>query len=117
MYVMAFALIFFISIGYTFNKLRGPGFNKEVRYLALKRHIITASFYLIANSYVFANYWNFCFIISDTVTLTDFVPIDTWWSRTMKIIFASQGFAIPILRLSEPYFYKIMATDFAFWWF
>jgi len=114
-YVVNFVCFFAISVCYTFNKLRGPGFSKEVRYLALKRHIITASFYLIANIYIFANFYTL--MVTNVKDLEDFAYIDTWWSRSLKIIFACQGFAIPLLRLSEPYFYQIVANNFALWWF
>ena len=40
---------------------------------------------------------------------------DTWWVKTLKILFASQGFAIPLMRISEPYFYKIVSNKIKEW--
>ena len=50
-----FILTFIFSVAYTWNKMRGPSFSKEVRRLVLQRHIITALLYSITNLYMTVN--------------------------------------------------------------
>ena len=52
---LIFVATFIFSVAYTWNKMRGPSFSKEVRRLVLKRHIITALLYLITNLYMAIN--------------------------------------------------------------
>ena len=37
--------------------------------------------------------------------------IDNWWIRTFKIAFAFQGFLLPITKITEPYFYKVLLKE------
>lgn len=32
--------------------------------------------------------------------------MDNWWINGLKIFFCFQGFFLPLVRLSEPYFYQ-----------
>lgn len=54
-YVSVYLMVFVTSVLYTWSKLRGPSFSSEVRYLVLKRHIITSTVYLISNAYIIGN--------------------------------------------------------------
>ena len=112
--LVGYIVTFFISVVYTCQKLSGPGFSKEVRRLILKRHILTSLFYLISNAYVFLSITYMTF--ADQAKLYNFVAItDNALLNTLKILFAAQGFMIPILRLSEPYFYQILVKKFRMW--
>ena len=103
--------IFLFSIVYTCKKLSGAGMSKEVRNLVLKRHILTTLLYLVSNSYLFATF----FILEIPSWKNTEISLDTWWTRTLKILFICQGFFIPLARLSEPYFYEILGHKITKW--
>ena len=85
-YVFIYFLIFLTSVIYTWSKLRGPSFSKEVRYLVMKRHIITSCVYLFSNTYIFLTFFYILFI--DLDTLYSINTYNSWWTRGWKIIFA-----------------------------
>ena len=95
------------SIIFTCKKLSGPGMSKEVRGLLLKRYILAAFLYCIANIYLFAavamqlKYWE-----------DDIWEKNGWGWNILKLIFSLQGFYIPLSRFSEPYFYQIVKANF-----
>lgn len=99
-------LAYFVSVVYACRKLRGPGISKAVREQVMKRHILTIGFFIFANLYeiigIYASFY------------ADFrnqqVKYDQWYYRTLKILFAFQGYFNPILRVSEPCFYQIIAS-------
>ena len=51
-----FFLMVPISICYAWHKLSLPGLSRQVRSLILSRHIITMTFFMIVNSYVFLSW-------------------------------------------------------------
>lgn len=79
--------------------------SKQVRSLVLKRHVATMLVYMICNLYAFAN-----FLAISTIAWQNQLKIqeDNWLFRTLKILFAAQGWFIPLMRLSEPFFYQIL---------
>ena len=58
---------------------------------------------MISNFYLYMNV--FLVTIYDSEYLYEHFPMNAWWASVFKLLFAAQGFAIPFLRLSEPYFY------------
>ena len=34
--------------------------------------------------------------------------MDTWWVRMLKVLWATQGFYVPLLRFYEPYFFRVV---------
>ena len=52
--LVAYFCILIFSVIFACRKLSGPGMSKEVRGLLLKRYILAAFLYLIANIYLFA---------------------------------------------------------------
>ena len=106
-----FFLVFVVSVVYTCKKLSGPGMSKEVRNLVLKRHILTTVLYIVCNCYLFATF----FILAMPAWTSSEKELDTWYTRALKLIFVSQGFFIPLARLSEPYFYEIVGHKMSLW--
>ena len=51
---LLFLLCFLVSVIYVCRKLSGPGMNKQVRELVMKRHIFTLTAYIITWAYFFA---------------------------------------------------------------
>ena len=104
--------VFNFSIIYTWKKLSGPGMSKQVRNLVLIRHILTSVLYFLFNIYIFASP---ILVLAGNTDFTDY-ELDVWWTRLLKILFASQGFVIPLSRLSEPYFFEILGRKLKKFW-
>ena len=65
--------------------------------------------YLVCNIYAFASF--FLIIYGNRGGIT------SWWVVSVfKILFAAQGWFIPLMRLSEPYFYQILTRKISGWW-
>lgn len=105
-------LTFIISVIYTFRKLSGPSMSKQVRNLVLKRHVVTMLVYFLCNIYVFVSF--FLVVIKKWNNSGDIS--DAWYVLVFKILFASQGLLIPLMRLSEPFFYRIVLQKTKKWW-
>lgn len=74
--------------------------------------MVTTVVYLLCNLYYFVNQ----VFIMVPAWRTYFYKIDAWWVLTLKILFAAQGWFIPLMRLSEPYFYQILVSKIEKWW-
>ena len=86
--------------------------SRQVRSLVLKRHVATMLVYLICNLYAFTS---FLLPIVPSWKITGDI-YSGWLLSTMKILFAAQGWFIPLMRLSEPYFYQILVQQVKKWW-
>ena len=86
-YIVTLMLAFICSVIYTWKKLSGPGFSKEARTLILRRHIVTSLVYILTNFYLFIGAYILTFWSEDEIN--NFEPINTWWIKTLKVIFAS----------------------------
>ena len=100
-----FIIAFLVSTIYTCGKLRGPGMSKQVRGLVLNRHVATMIVYAVCNIYIYIV--PFCMVIPDWRQYL--MTSNQWYIKMFKILFAAQGFLIPMMRLSEPYFFKILS--------
>ena len=98
---VAYLAIFVYSIVFTCKSLSGPGMSKEARSLVLKRHIITNVAYLICNLYFILN----CYMLAKDMEGSMRMQSYDWYWKVLKFLFFSQSFIIPLLRLSEPFFY------------
>ena len=78
----------------------------------LNRHVATMLVYLICNIYVFVSF--LLLVVNKWNTEGDITS--AWYVLVLKICFASQGWFIPLMRLSEPYFYKILIQKTRKWW-
>ena len=114
MVLLALYLILFLaSIVYTMKKLSKQYFSKTVLSLVLKRHVLTSVVYLVTNLFFFLNLAVLAFYKASNLNARS--ALESWWVYMLKILFASQGFAIPLLRLSEPFFYQIVARKLRQW--
>lgn len=86
-YICSLGLAFICSVVYTWKKLSGPGFSKEARGMILRRHIVTSLVYILTNFYLYIGAYILTFYSEDE--LRNYKSIDTWWIKTLKIIFAS----------------------------
>ena len=98
----------FVSIIYTYKKLSGPGMSKAIRMLVLKRHILTSVVYAISNIYICIAYLS----ITNDGWFAKLALYNQWWAKMLKIMFVLQGFFIPLVRLSEPYFFLVLKQKF-----
>ena len=69
------------------------------------------AFFTIANLYISVGSF---IVFSPKYWTTSFNPeaFDTKWALVLKMLYASQGFVLPLTRISEPYFYQIVTTKF-----
>lgn len=81
--------------------------------LVLKRHVLTSVVYLVTNLFFFLNLAVLAFYKAGNLDARE--ALESWWVYMLKILFASQGFFIPLLRLSEPFFYQIVARKLRSW--
>ena len=105
--IILYVLMFFASIFYPYRKLSGPSFSKQVRHLVLKRHVLTSLAFMVTNTYVYITVVMFTFMTEEEIT--NYTRTNTVWAYILKFLFAGQGFAVPILRLSEPYFWQVFS--------
>ena len=102
-----YVVIFFFSAVYAWMKLGGPGMNKEVRLLVMKRHIITGLFFTFSNTYlVWTNIWT---VLGGEYIAKMNTTDPTVFMMIFKLIWACQGFFLPLGRVFEPYFFKVCA--------
>ena len=112
--IAAYVIAFVVSLIYTCIHLSKPGISKESGQLILKRHVMVALVYFVSNLYIlgtgimqvmpaYFNKWNGQSLTND------------WWAVVLKIMFGSQGFTIPLLRLNEPYFFAIVKHKIKKW--
>jgi len=94
---------------FSWRRLTMPGMSNEVRSLILKRHVASIFVYFLCNLYVLAsaiyNITHFCY---DPNKLDCKEGIDTWWAKTLKILYCSQGYIMPGLRMLEPAFVSVI---------
>lgn len=86
--------------------------SKQVRRLVLNRHMATMLVYLLCNIYAFVS---FLLIVVDKWNTSGGIT-NAWYVLVGKVLFASQGWLIPLMRLSEPFFYQILVQKFKKWW-
>jgi hypothetical protein len=102
-------LISIVSIIYALVKLCRPGISKESRKLVLIRHILSIIFFNISNLYIIIILLTWIF--SEYIKKNNWNVVDNKWIGVSKIIFASQGIYLPILRLVEPFFFKTLKEN------
>ena len=98
---VTYLAIFVYSIVFTCKSLSGPGMSKEARSLVLKRHIITNVAYLICNLYFILNSYMLAKDMENSMLMSSY----DWYWKVLKFLFFAQSVIIPLLRLSEPFFY------------
>ena len=104
-----YAGVFIFSIVYACRKLNSHGMSTEVRQLVLTRHISSQVVFFICNAYMIA-----CLMIWFLPEWRDNYQekeLDTWWTRTLKLIYVTQGFFIPVLRFREPFFNQVAKRE------
>ena len=95
------------SIVYGALKLCRSGISQEVRRVIMARHVISILFYTIVELY--ATVSGFYILNAEDKTA---VSIDAFWVDTMKILWLCQGLILPVTRLAEPFFYRIVMQKF-----
>jgi len=78
-----------------------PGMSAEVRSLILKRHVASIAVYFVCNLYVLVSS---CYNIDNF----KFAGTDSWWAKILKILYCSQGYIMPALRMIEPAFVSVI---------
>jgi hypothetical protein len=99
-------LVSIYSVIYALWKLCKPGISKESRRLVLIRHILSIVFFNISQAYLIITLITWIFL--HELQAAGFNVYNNKWIGISKILFASQGIYLPILRLVEPFFFKML---------
>ena len=83
---------------FAFSFLNKPGISREIRSLVLKRHISSIVFFFVADQYVILS----CLMVVMYPSFS--AQNDYWWTKTLKVIFYTQGYFMPFIRCQEPAF-------------
>lgn len=98
----AYIIVSVVSVIYAWIKLSKPGVQSKIRHQILRRHIFSQLFYFLAMIYVeLCEFWG-----TSGYRKQSHNHLNIWWINSLKIFFCFQGFFLPLVRLSEPYFYK-----------
>ena len=91
------------SIAYGALKLYSSGISKEALRVIMSRHVASILFFLVVELYIQIS----CFYVFNLDTVQT-IDIDNGWVDTIKILWLSQGLILPLTRLTEPFFFKIV---------
>ena len=107
--IFLYLLIAICSILYAVIKMCSPGVSREMSSLIIKRHVFGTLCYIITNSYC----WLSILYLFNKDYREERGNIDVHfdWVLTLKVCFAFQGFCIPLSRISEPYFFRVVASE------
>ena len=109
-YFFIYVLLAIFSFIFAGHRLMQAGINSEVRSLILKRHVIYIVYFFIANLQLVV----LCYtVVNPNVVIS---PHDSWPFVVLKVLMATQGYVMPLLRLSEPYFYWSVRNSIVNWW-
>jgi hypothetical protein len=108
-----FFITFFVSVVYGMAKLCRPGIGAEVRQVVIIRHTLTGlciriSLVYLDVMYIF-NSLNDLFDIGKEVEYHE-LP-DEWFMVIFKWLFYLQGFITLVPRLTEPFFFQVIASE------
>ena len=91
------------SIVYAYRKLRRPGISGEVRDLVFRRHVVQIVVFIFSYAY---------FFVSATIDWwkkgNEQFDIHNFFLSVLKVNFALQGLYLPLSRVAEPAFYKLI---------
>ena len=94
-----------MSIIYGLCKLCKPSISQKARQQIMKRHIVTIVFFLMTNLYLQLGVYVAYNPLIKNPDLEKWQNVGTY---SLKLLYAFQGFIMPVTRLSEPYFYSIV---------
>ena len=100
-----------ISAIYAGIKLRSPGISSEVRFVILRRHIITLAFFLITNLYFLNSMVAYLRFGYRDMQERNKEAMTNRIVYVFKILYQAQGLILPFIRLSEPYFFRIVYRE------
>ena len=109
MLVLVFQILIGIfSIIFALIKLCKPGISQELRHIVVKRHIVTVKIFILSNMYLTLG---MIFVSYDGSSKWEHFENNTYnfyFIEFLRVIFFSQGILNALVRLSEPFFYKII---------
>ena len=91
------------SIVYGALKLCRAGISQEVRQIVMARHVMSIVFFLIAQMYLQVS----CFYVLSNNN-AEIPEIDNFTIDFLKIIYGCSGLILPLTRLAEPFFYRLV---------
>jgi len=101
--IVIYLVTAFASIVYAYRKLKRPGISAEVRNLVFKRHVIQIMVFIFSYMYFFVSatidWWKFG---------SEQMNINSKILSVLKVNFAMQGIYLPLSRIAEPAFFKLI---------
>jgi hypothetical protein len=95
--IVAYPAVSIVSILYAIKKLCKPGISNETRKLVLVRHVLSIVGFQISQAYFMMSF----FVVQG-------IDVRTIYTATSVVIFSAQGIYMPLLRLSEPFFFGVV---------
>ena len=98
----SYFLINIMSVLYALKKICKPGISKETQKLVLVRHVVSIFSFMVSQLYIIG-----CIVYAmiPNWVVTSNVHTAVY---TLNLLFISQGIYLPILRLSEPFFFHVI---------
>jgi hypothetical protein len=100
MIVGSFITVGLFSVVYASKMLCSSGISKQARNIVLLRHVGSIAGFLIGQSY----------LLLCILPLFNVEPPE-WVDKLTLFLFSSQGIYMPLLRLSEPFFFKTVMKN------
>ena len=106
--IASYFLVAIVSVLYALLKLCRPGISKEGQKIVLVRHVLSIFVFIIAQFYVFI-----CFVVKSSPNLEtkDYSGNIKPFIAIFKVLFESQGIYVPLIRLSEPFFFSVILQN------
>lgn len=103
--IASYFLVAIVSVLYALLKLCRPGISKEGQKIVLVRHVLSIFVFIIAQLYVFI-----CFVYRSSPYLytRGYDDNTSVFIAIFKVLFESQGIYVPLIRLSEPFFFSVI---------
>ena len=109
-----FLIFAILSVAYSWCRMKGSLFSKEVKLLIFKRHITYIIAYAILNSFcLLASIWSMMKWYG-TEEMGEWVDrqCSSTYAQFFLWLFLAQGFLLPLVRMFEPAFFKIIYNNF-----
>ena len=97
------------SVVFATVKMCMPGVSKEAAVIVWKRHVLSTVVFIATNLYTWLNIL-YMFNPEYRASYGD-LNIKDKYVLVLKVIYACQGFVVPLTRITEPYFFKVLMNE------
>ena len=108
-FILSYLTLAFASIIYATIKMCMPGVSKQAAAIVWKRHVLSTIVFIATNLYTWLNIL-YMFNKEYRDKYGD-VNVDDTFVLVFKLVFACQGFVVPLTRITEPDFFKVLKNE------